>query len=137
MHLIAYASTSKTLLSEHSLELLLHKSRSNNEQHGITGMLLYKEGTFLQVIEGEEAPLRQLYRNISRDPLHFDPIIILDEPVEARSFSHWTMGFLTVSKDPMSPGFTNFLRDRETMKLFAQSANDAKMLLSRFGLELR
>ncbi|WP_133366244.1 BLUF domain-containing protein [Qipengyuania sediminis] len=45
MHLIAYASTSKTLLSENSLELLLDKSRINTEQHGITGMLLYKKGS--------------------------------------------------------------------------------------------
>lgn len=136
MHIIAYASTSKKLLEQSELVDLLEKSRRNNLDHGVTGMLLYKEGTFLQVIEGETAAVRQLYQNIMRDPLHFDPISILDEPASERSFPNWSMGFLSVSRNPVSPGYTNFLRDRDTMKQFAQSANDAKMLLSRFGLEL-
>ena len=57
-------------MSNDALKELLHVSRANNERNRITGMLLYKNGHFMQVIEGEEARVTELMNIIKKDIRH-------------------------------------------------------------------
>jgi Sensors of blue-light using FAD len=67
---LLYLSQSTIPFSKQDLRELLTKSRENNSQLGITGMLLFKGGNFLQVLEGRQETVMSLYERISRDSRH-------------------------------------------------------------------
>lgn len=93
-----YASLAAPEFAEHEIPGLLERARAANSLHGLTGMLLYIEGSFFQVLEGEAAAIDDVYARISRDTRHTRITLIIREPIENRSFSEWTMGFTTVDR---------------------------------------
>jgi hypothetical protein len=97
-----YASTAASIFSESDIPALLEHARAANGERAITGMLLYIEGGFFQVLEGEVAAVDEVYGRITRDPRHYEITLIVREPIAARDFSEWTMGFCTV--DPLEAG---------------------------------
>lgn len=139
LHTITYASSARKLFFADELLALLEKSRTNNQKHRITGMLLYKSGNFMQAIEGPKGPLYQLYRNICADPTHHSIIKILDEPITAREFSDWSMAFADISKKDLSqiPGYSDFLNNPLKTDAPDKYASDAKRLLSHFRKGMR
>lgn len=73
------------------------KKRSKNSRLGITGFLAYRSGNFIQYIEGDDEPLRNLYATICADPRH-GQILILDEgEIPERQFGDWAMNLRTFS----------------------------------------
>ncbi|WP_426060051.1 BLUF domain-containing protein [Hymenobacter sp. B1770] len=74
---------------------LLTQCRANNRIHHITGLMLYTpDGRFLEVLEGEQAIVRNLYFNrIVADPRHYNCQVIADGLCLHRSFADWNMGF--------------------------------------------
>ena len=88
-----YSSVASAQFNEDDLPTLLRKSRVANTAIGITGMLTYINGTFLQVIEGPEPVVDKLFAKISSDPRHKRVFIIVREPITTRSFADWSMGF--------------------------------------------
>jgi len=72
---------------------LLRISREKNAEHGLTGMLLYNDGNFMQVLEGPPASVDALMANIRRDPRHIRVTVLLRKKVEARTFGQWQMAF--------------------------------------------
>jgi hypothetical protein len=76
---ITYFSSAKVHFSDESLLNLLKKSRENNLRFGITGMLLYKSGCFIQSFEGSKEAVYQLYKNICADVTHHNIIKVIDE----------------------------------------------------------
>lgn len=97
-----YMSSSTELLNEDQLIDLLTKCRENNKQRGITGMLLYADGSFMQVLEGEENAVTNLYLTIRQDARHRNIINMGDGELKERNFPQWTMGFKSVHKDDLS-----------------------------------
>ena len=69
------------------------KVERNNAARGITGMLLYANGSFFQVLEGPEATLEQLFAKIAADPRHQRVTRIIQESIPQRAFADWAMGF--------------------------------------------
>jgi hypothetical protein len=61
-------------------------------------MLLYGNGTFLQVVEGEAAVVDALLDKISRDPRHTGMKILRREAIDARQYPDWSMGFEQVTE---------------------------------------
>lgn len=92
LHTIAYVSTATHLLSVAALDALLADARAFNLARGITGVLLYHEGNFMQCIEGPPEALREVYARICRSPQHKDIIELLNQSTLERSFSDWHMG---------------------------------------------
>lgn len=134
MKSITYVSAATRLLTGQELTELLAQSRDGNAIHGITGMLLYNAGSFMQTIEGPEAEIDQLYANIRKDARNKLVITLLDEPIDAREFPSWSMGFKDVSNQGLTliPGFTPFLDHIEDYRGFAGSGSAAKKLLLNF-----
>ena len=93
MFQLAYASLAWPPFSKADVENILTVSRQKNREHGITGVLLYTSGSVVQVLEGEEADVRQLYTNIERDSHHSETTEIYTRTIGAREFPDWTMGF--------------------------------------------
>ena len=67
---IAYVSSAATEFTKPQLRAILERSRERNLRLGITGLLLYRNGNFMQVMEGDEATVRELYRLVCNDPRH-------------------------------------------------------------------
>ena len=86
------------------IDSIVKKAKQNNPQHGITGVLFYQRGRFLQVIEGKEPELRSLMKNIHSDKRHRDLVILFDENVNSRGFEQWNMdSFDLEATDELDP----------------------------------
>jgi hypothetical protein len=94
-HLI-YVSTAREELSVAELDRILESAAKYNAISGITGVLLYAGGTFMQVLEGGEAEIDETFARIREDPRHSSLIVIERAPIAERSFPQWSMGFRRV-----------------------------------------
>ncbi|QDL53749.1 BLUF domain-containing protein [Rhodoferax aquaticus] len=81
-----------------AIEDILAKSRLSNPTCGITGILCYGGGIFLQAIEGGRMAVSDLYGHIQRDPRHKDVLLLHYEEILERRFGGWTMGQVNMSK---------------------------------------
>lgn len=79
--------------NESEIPAILKSSVRNNSLNGITGMLLYSRGNFLQVLEGEDEVVTATYDRICLDPRHRNTIFLTKEDVTERHFSNWSMGY--------------------------------------------
>jgi hypothetical protein len=93
MHHIVYLSQAKEQLTPTMLVTLLLQARTLNERQHVTGALVYGNGQFMQLIEGEEAIIKTVYERIARDPRHQHVFKLADKPIAARSFAEWSMAF--------------------------------------------
>jgi hypothetical protein len=93
-----YASRASAPLGESEIHALLDRARRNNLALGITGMLLFVDDSFFQVLEGEAAVVDEVYAIIARDPRHDRVTQIIREPIAERSFEDWSMGFASVGR---------------------------------------
>ena len=96
IHLI-YASKDAVGLDPEEVRELLAKARENNEEHGITGMLLFADGSFFQVLEGKEEHVEAVFEAIKKDDRHKNIVRIIREAISERSFGRWSMGYAAAS----------------------------------------
>ena len=92
---------------------ILETARFHNALDGITGLLLYRRGHFLQVLEGADDRLSPLLEKLKRDPRHTDLRFLLDGRIAARAFGAWSMAFQDLSglNPEQLPGYSRFLDD--------------------------
>ena len=95
---IIYASAATKPFTREDLVELLKVARSGNMAADISGMLLYHSGSFLQVLEGPEKNVEELYNKIQQDPRHNKCLLILRESVQKKEFENWSMGFVDTTK---------------------------------------
>ena len=93
MYRIVYTSTSRKLMDSRALQQILRSARTNNAANLITGMLIYHDGCFLQVLEGEEDDVERCYKHILKDHRHTSVIRMSAETVISRVFSNWWMSY--------------------------------------------
>jgi hypothetical protein len=134
MFSLVYVSSAVTPFSKAELAELLSVSHQNNARLGITGMLLYKDGNVMQVLEGEETAVLELYSRIGRDPRHNGLLTILKGPVEGRQFPDWSMGFRDLRADALDnvPGYNEFLNTPLTGQEFTSDPTRCQRLLMTF-----
>lgn len=109
---IAYASSAvKDWRTENLLELL-KTCRKNNGQNDITGILLYSNRTFFQILEGDEKKIEQLYEIIKKDKRHKNITLLEKKDIIDREFPYWNMGFQKIDKEDMEKieGFDQFYK---------------------------
>lgn len=111
IHLI-YASKAAVDFSDRDIVELLSKSRKNNHSLGLTGMLLFDNGSFLQVLEGVEESVNTLFKEISRDKRHANIVKIITETIPERHFNDWSMGYASISRKELEEieGMNDFFR---------------------------
>jgi hypothetical protein len=95
---LIYVSSATHPLSDDELDKTLESSVRHNTTSNVTGMLLYSEGNFLQVLEGSEATVEETYQRICQDPRHTNFFLLSKEEIPQREFSAWQMGFRRLSK---------------------------------------
>ncbi len=94
LHRLIYVSSVAGVLPAHQLDRILLRSQAFNASAGITGLLLFHEGDFLQCIEGPEAAVHALMERIQRDRRHANLDILESAPCDARVFPDWPMGYV-------------------------------------------
>ena len=134
MFQLVYISSAVQLFSKADLLELLARSRQNNEAAGLTGMLLYKEGSFMQVLEGEERAVLATHARIERDRRHRGLITLLKEPIAGRRFPEWSMALRELDSDEVqaTPGFSPFLNTPLTGEEFSGRPKESERLLLSF-----
>ncbi|WP_189580153.1 BLUF domain-containing protein [Litorimonas cladophorae] len=92
-------------VSSEELEEIANSSRRRNKTRGITGILLYKDGSVLQVLEGERSAVLSLYKKIASDPRVGNVIVLIQRVAAKREFANWSMGFRSADQtEPKTNG---------------------------------
>ncbi len=76
---------------------IVDRSREKNARLGITGVLLYINGRIVQVLEGQQPLVEDLYKSIQADPRHTDVRTVISQPIGQRLFNQWAMGYETLT----------------------------------------
>lgn len=133
---LIYTSTATRPFQKPELVELLAGSRVRNARRGITGMLLYHEGAFMQVLEGEADAVQQLYERIALDRRHENISVILRTQITKRNFGTWGMGFYELDSSALVelPGFVNFFANNFCRDTFLNlQPSIARKLVLRFA----
>ena len=131
---IVYISISHRDLSEKELSDFLRDIRAKNKKNNVTGLLLYNEGSFIQVIEGKKKTIQTLFKLVKNDKRHTNIIELLIEPIMERSFPDWSMGFKLINNKDLEqiPGFSGLMNEEHNSKALAGIAKQVVMLLNSF-----
>lgn len=134
---ISYISSATEPMSTHSLLRLLQQCRDNNAVNGVTGMLLYSNGTFLQVLEGEQKIVEDLFEIIRNDPRHTDLRILQKKTIDKREYYDWSMGFKRISDKELKhvAGLSKFSQKDFNPDYLADHGNVVRSLMDHFRKE--
>ena len=131
---LGYVSTEAVKFSEEALVALLSEARNANADRDVTGLLLYREGSFYQVLEGSESAVMATFHDIEGDPRHKEVRILFNGETDAREFADWKMGFLNldgVDVDTLS-GFSDFMTRDAQPQEFLENLSRGKRLALMF-----
>lgn len=124
---------------EPNVARILMTSRRNNGKCQLVGGLYYGDNRFFQYLEGEEKDVQETYRRIQGDSRHKNIIMLIEEPLEARTFSNWSMKYVPLSSDvrgflarhglgSFDPASFNSKQCEEMIELIRNSSQDQKLI---------
>ena len=137
---LIYGSTAVKPFTNEQLVELLKKAREKNERLNITGMLLYYDRSFIQVLEGDAEAVDGLFETIKNADRHESVTMFFRRETTAREFPEWEMGFMELSDDDIAkvPGYTEVLNEHTlNAAYFADHPSYAKTFLAAFMQNLR
>jgi Sensors of blue-light using FAD len=134
VYFLVYVSAAVTWFSESELRALLTSARYRNEHAGITGLLLYKDGNFMQAIEGAESAVHALYQRIKADRRHQGLLLLDSGPQQKRQFANWSMAFHDLSSGggEMPSGYSRFMDEPLNAPALVQQPGRCHELLQMF-----
>lgn len=95
---LMYASRAADSVDQEALLAILRKSKAENTANGITGVLCFSGGIFLQLLEGGRQQVNTLYNRIAADERHRDVVLLSYEEIGERRFAGWSMGQVNLSR---------------------------------------
>ena len=131
---MVYTSVAVAPFGPAQLDQLLAVSRANNELAGLTGILLYKDNNFMQVLEGEQGVVRALVAKIERDPRHQRLVILLEGLIARREFPEWSMAFENLDASPFNraAGYNDYLNQPIIPPDLEEAPSLARRLVASF-----
>lgn len=99
---LVYVSKRKSICTAEEIQDILAACERNNPSLGITGVLLYSDDQFIQLVEGEPDTLKGLYDKIKEDDRHENCTMISYAPASDRSFPNWHMGSKKLGEDTVN-----------------------------------
>lgn len=131
---LAYVSSEKQTFSQADLIELLQQVRTINEERDITGLLLYKQDAFFQILEGSEEAVMKTFRSIELDDRHHQVEVLMREPCSAREYSDWRMGFANLDGVDLSllQGYSDFMSSPESPRAFLTELSRSERLAMLF-----
>lgn len=132
MYYMIYRSVATDSPTEASLLKMLEWAREANARRGVTGMLLYQNGRYMQMLEGEEATVRELFDKISRDPRHHLVKVVASGTTSKRHFNDWSMGFRDMDQVSKLPDYDTYLNEQLAEKRFGSEERVAYQFMLHF-----
>lgn len=132
---LGYVSTQTMPLGSQELLGLLEAARKRNRGLGLTGVLLHRQDSFFQVLEGESSSVRQVFDSIQRDRRHHRVEVLFEGEIDEREFAEWQMAFVELDGVDVSslPGFSDVLiSDEEEPRRLFYDLSKAKRLMLLF-----
>ncbi|MEM1385432.1 MAG: BLUF domain-containing protein [Pseudomonadota bacterium] len=111
MESVVYFSRAISTDRRAALDAILASAERNNPPLGLTGLLLYGEGMFMQCLEGPERSVSLMMERIKADPRHRGAVVLSRGPLSARVFPDWAMGARML--DPDLPGHAELIGSSE------------------------
>lgn len=99
---IIYSSASSTPMQLDDLEDILEQAQANNPAQRITGALVYADGFFLQILEGEKTRVEDLMQIIAKDLRHEHLRVLYAGHVWAPAFSDWSMAYVSATPEQVA-----------------------------------
>jgi hypothetical protein len=129
-----YISSACGDMTDQQLADLLEISRENNKKRGITGMLLYRGGDFMQVIEGPAANIEHLLKALAADKRHRGMLILKKGVIPERQFGDWQMAFRDLNGVDAKnmEGYSPFMESGFQASEFKDKPNLSYKLLLQF-----
>jgi hypothetical protein len=116
---LLYASRAVPAVDQEALLAILKKSKTNNLPQGVTGVLCFSEGIFMQVLEGGRAPVNRLYNRIAQDTRHRDVELLCYQEIGERRFAGWSMGQVNMGR--LNPALLLKYSERAALDPYAVS----------------
>ena len=116
---LMYASRAVPTVNQDELVAIVRKSKANNPALGVTGVLCFSEGIFLQALEGGRSAVNQLYNRIVSDPRHSQVELLCYEEIGERRFAGWSMGQVNMGR--LNPGLLLKYSERPTLDPYTVS----------------
>ena len=132
LYSLVYSSSATEDFSQAELSALLDQAQQKNTQCGITGMLIYYQREFMQVLEGDKAVVLTLYKSICHDGRNRQNYLMWEEPITQRQFGSWSMAYLAPaqSADADRPGYSDFLKAGFSAPALGERISAGKRFLS-------
>ncbi len=106
---ISYVSTANYDLNQAEVAEILTLTEERNNNEGVNGLLIYSEGSFFEVIEGEESKIKELYKGIQVDPRHKNLILIFGKKIDKPLFDDKEAHFISENTKHRKMKMENFL----------------------------
>ncbi|MDX2136618.1 MAG: BLUF domain-containing protein [Chloroflexota bacterium] len=131
---LVYVSVASHIMTDKELQDILKVAREHNGKHNISGMLLYRDGYFIQALEGEESIVVPLYDKIRKDPRHMNVLTVYKNEINNRVFENWSMGFNKIETGDLekAPGLNDFMTKAFDHSYFETHPGRAVALLEQF-----
>lgn len=128
---LLYISAATHEFTEEELQDLLTLARERNQEQGVSGMLLFHEGSFIQALEGAQEDVERIYRKIGKDKRHSETRVLFRGEIAERDFDGWSMGFYRSNQSSARnlEGFHQFLQ-----RGFRNSSEEANGTTARKAL---
>jgi hypothetical protein len=116
---LLYASRAAATVDDDVLNAILKQCRANNPGLGVTGVLCFSGGLFMQVLEGGRSVVNRIYNGIVADPRHTEVVLLSYEEITERSFAGWSMGQVNLAR--LNPALLLKYSETEALDPYALS----------------
>ena len=101
LYQLIYSSRAAQPMTPAALEEILVDARAGNATHDITGALVYVDGVFIQILEGDRDDVNRLLASIADDPRHRSLKVFYEAEIERRAFASWRMAYVAATREQM------------------------------------
>lgn len=135
---VVYMSTATLRFTRDRMLALMAVSRLRNSLHDITGLLLHRDGGFMQALEGPRSRVHALLGALRRDDRHAGLVVVIDEPRARRAFDGWSMAFRDLDTSGVPDGVSPLLSSPAVREEFRTHPDRVHRLLHYYAdTELR
>jgi hypothetical protein len=132
---LVYVSNAEFGILPQDIEGILSLSRKNNADLKVTGILVYADGVFIQVLEGDHKTIGDLYDKISDDRRHNKVALISDQFCNERTFPGWSMAYLSESAVRVGEwaGVPGVINSEELLEILIENGDSISKYLLNFA----
>jgi hypothetical protein len=132
LHQLVYSSAPAQNFMQSHLHMILRHARQKNKLRNVTGLLVFVDNTFLQVLEGEETEVKNVFDKIKSDHRHKDIKLLSDSPIQTRAFENWEMAYATTTAKEMAnwAGLHNTTTVKKVLEHITQNPDLASGMFS-------